>query len=82
VLAPNCVIANTAEGFIMDIKCKICESGMLLDNAAECPFCHELFCSNHVMACAACGKILCVDCMEYPEDEPVCPECVEMMAAD
>jgi hypothetical protein len=48
----------------MDIKCKICESEMLLDDAAECPFCNELFCPNHVMACYACGNVLCVDCMD------------------
>lgn len=63
----------------MDIKCKICETEILLDDATECPFCHELFCKNHVMACEACGKVLCVDCMEYPEDEPICPECESML---
>jgi hypothetical protein len=52
---------------------------MLLDDAAECPFCNELFCPNHVMPCDACGKVLCVDCMEYPEDEPICPECEKML---
>jgi len=52
---------------------------MLLDDAVECPFCNELFCPNHVMACDACGKVLCVDCMEYPEDEPICPECEKML---
>ena len=66
----------------MSIKCKICESEMLLDDSVECPFCGELFCSNHVMACDACGKSLCVDCMEYPEDEPICPECEKMLQGD
>ena len=68
------------EVYIMDIKCTICENEMLLDDAVECPFCHELFCSNHVMKCDACSKMLCVDCMEYPEEEPLCPECAEMIA--
>lgn len=63
----------------MDIKCKICETEMLLDDATECPFCGELFCANHVMPCEACAKVLCVDCMEYPEDEPICPECEKML---
>ena len=63
----------------MSIKCAICETEMLLDDALECPFCHELFCPNHVMACEACGKMLCVDCMEYPEDEPICPDCAQML---
>ncbi len=63
----------------MAIKCSICEDEMLLDDAKECPFCHELFCANHVMECEACSKRLCVDCMEYPEDEPVCPECAKMI---
>ena len=65
----------------MSIKCKICETEMLLDDAVECPFCGELFCPNHVMACDACGKVLCVDCMEYPEDEPICPNCAKMLQA-
>ena len=55
---------------------------MLLDDSVECPFCGELFCSNHVMACDACGKALCVDCMEYPENEPICPECEKMLQGD
>jgi hypothetical protein len=63
----------------MGIKCKICEIDILLDDAAECPFCHELFCPNHVMPCEACGKVLCVDCMEYPEGEPICPDCEKML---
>ena len=63
----------------MSIRCRICETEMLLDDAVECPFCQELFCPNHVMECEACGKVLCVDCMEYPEDEPICPECEKMM---
>jgi len=66
----------------MSIKCKICESEMLLDDSVECPFCGELFCPNHVMKCDACGKSLCVDCMEYPEDEPICPECEKMLQGD
>ncbi len=33
------------------------------------------------MSCEACGKILCVDCMEYPEDEPICPECEKLLEA-
>ena len=63
----------------MAIKCSICEVELLLDDAKECPFCRELFCPNHIMQCDACGIELCVDCMEYPEDEPICPKCAEMM---
>ncbi len=66
----------------MAIKCSICESEMLLDEAKDCPYCQELFCKNHVMACEACGKQLCVDCMEYPEDEPICPDCATMLQTE
>ena len=66
----------------MAIKCSICETEMLLEEAKECPFCHELFCVNHMMKCEACEKHLCVDCMEYPEDEPICPGCAEMMQSN
>jgi len=61
----------------MPLKCTICESEMLLEDAVECPFCKEFFCTNHIMDCEACGAKLCVDCMEYPEDEPYCPDCVK-----
>ena len=63
----------------MAIRCAICERAMLLDTSRECPFCHELFCEDHVMACEACARELCVDCMEYPENEPICPECAKMI---
>lgn len=72
-----------ANGFTekpMGLKCSICETEILLDQARECPFCHEFFCENHVMRCEACEIELCVDCMEYPEDEPICPECAKMIA--
>jgi len=63
----------------MGLKCSICETEILLDEARECPFCHELFCVNHIMKCDACETELCVDCMEYPEDEPICPNCAKML---
>jgi hypothetical protein len=65
----------------MGLKCSICETEILLDQARECQFCHGLFCANHIMPCEACGIELCVDCMEYPEDEPICPECARMITA-
>ena len=63
----------------MGLKCSICETEVLLENAKECPFCNGFFCENHIMKCEACGAELCVDCMEYPEDEPICPNCAKMM---
>jgi len=63
----------------MGLKCSICETGILFEEAKECPFCHELFCQNHIMTCEACGVDLCVDCMEYPEGEPICPTCAAML---
>ncbi len=65
----------------MALKCSICEIEMLLEGAVECPFCKKLFCSNHIMTCDACEKQLCVDCMEYPEDEPICPDCAKLMVS-
>lgn len=63
----------------MAVQCSICEEELLLDDAVECPFCGDLFCENHVMECVACQKVLCVDCMEYPEGEPICPDCAKLL---
>ncbi len=63
----------------MAVQCSICEVELLLDDAVECPFCGDLFCENHVMECVACKKVLCVDCMEYPEAEPICPDCAKLL---
>jgi len=65
----------------MALKCAICEIEMLLESTKECPFCHGFFCENHVMSCDACGRELCVDCMEYPENEPICPDCAKLIQA-